>query len=175
MFTLPQAKPYLLLAAMAALVAAFIATGTLAYQKGSSDTDTAWKLKEAEQELQVRNSWIQRYGAIIEAAETQRKNDAKSAEERAKANAATDRKHTELLLSLQHRPSRDSAANAGVPQAPGNPSQGADGSQLYRQDGLFLTGEATLAERHQSALRECYRKLDDYAANWAEAMKKSAP
>lgn len=175
MFTLPQAKPYLLLAAMAALVAAFIATGTLAYQKGSSDTDTAWKLKEAEQELQVRNSWIQRYGAIIEAAETQRKNDAKSAEERAKANAATDRKHTELLLSLQHRPSRDDAPSPGMPPASANLGQGATGAQLYREDTAFLLGEATLAQRQQSALRECYRKLDDYAANWAEAMKKSAP
>lgn len=66
-----------------------------------------------------------------------------------------------LSDSLRKRPNRPEAG-----RVPGNPrveesEAGATGAQLYRQDGEFLTGEASRAELIRVELLGCYRSYDD--------------
>ena len=66
-----------------------------------------------------------------------------------------------LTRSLQERPNR--SESGGVPGNPGveENEAGATGVQLYRQDGEFLTGEASRAELIKVELFGCYRSYDD--------------
>ena len=66
--------------------------------------------------------------------------------------------HAALVDSLRQRADRPADSPASVPQGASagvKPATGCAGSQLYRQDGEFLAGEAARADQLRLALRAC--------------------
>lgn len=82
--------------------------------------------------------------------------DAKNAE-----IESINRRYSSVIASLQSRANRPTSnnSNAGIPTNSESP-QGATGAELYRQDSIFLTGEATRAELIKQELLSCYEKYD---------------
>ncbi len=66
----------------------------------------------------------------------------------------------DLTNSLSNRPNRPDEST--IPNSTRNTESrsGATGSQLYRQDAIFLAGEASGAEEIRLELLSCYKKYD---------------
>ena len=89
-----------------------------------------------------------------------------------KANANTKEKEDALKIvtakygvlvgQLRQRPSR-TGTNLS---APSPACQGASGADLSREDGTFLAGEASRADRLQLALLQCYNQYEDLQKAW---------
>jgi len=65
-----------------------------------------------------------------------------------------------LTSSLQQRPSRTESSGVSDDSKVGEVRQGSTGTGLYREDGLFLAGEAARAELIKEELLTCYRSYD---------------
>lgn len=63
-----------------------------------------------------------------------------------------------LSSELRQRPQRPPSTSEGSP-ATGS-GKGATGSELYREDSIFLLGEASRADRLRLALEQCYKQYD---------------
>ena len=83
-------------------------------------------------------------------------------------------RNSELIASLRERSSRPPAEtpkpDAGA--APQSCPPGATGAQLYREDGEFLVGEATLAAETQVELRACVRDFNSLRNAVSELTKQ---
>jgi len=66
-----------------------------------------------------------------------------------------------LNLSLQQRPSRAESSGVSNDSKVGEVRQGSTGTGLYREDGIFLAGEAARAELIKEELLTCYRSYDE--------------
>lgn len=65
-----------------------------------------------------------------------------------------------LTRSLQERPSRPESSGVPDNSRVEETRQGATGAQLYREDGIFLAGEAARAELIKEELLGCYKSYD---------------
>ncbi len=65
-----------------------------------------------------------------------------------------------LTRSLQERPNRPEPSGVSNDSRVEETKQGATGSQLYREDGIFLAREATRAELIKEELQTCYKSYD---------------
>lgn len=71
--------------------------------------------------------------------------------------ASLNSRVSSLLSELRQRPQRPSPTES--PAAPST-RKGATGAELYREDGVFLAGEAARADKLRAALEQCYRQYD---------------
>lgn len=101
--------------------------------------------------LEASEKAREREQAMMGSAEqTMREKDAKI--------AATNARLASALDSLRQRPSRPSGDAKGSCDC-----QGANGSQLSREDAGFLVRESARADRVRAGLMACYKQYDDVA------------
>ena len=151
-----------------ALIAAAVlsVTAAVAYKQGVNNTELKYELRDKENARKVRETEDIQQSAAIEAR---------------KARDATDRtttaKHLAIVASLRNRPSRPEqlpeAAGHSCPGTSGSgvhtpdgklpegpATYGSTGAGLYLEDGEFLAGESSRADRLRTALKECYAVID---------------
>lgn len=126
-----------------------------AYIIGSKHKDNEWKAQVAKQAEASRTTEQIWQGVYNEASK-----------QYLARIAVVDSRLRNALDSLRDRPDRP------VPEAPRTDCKGATGAELSRQDGEFLAGEATRADRHRAALETCYKALDVTAATPVKGEEK---
>lgn len=142
------ANPYFL--GGVALGVTLLFGGIYVYNKGYSNGVDFVNQKITEERLQnqieVRKKeklWQQKFNEITLAHENKITN--------------INRKHDAIITSLRNRPSR----NEGLPRDSQVSCKGATGAELSREDGEFLTREATRTDKLREALRGCYQMIDE--------------
>lgn len=163
------ANPWVLLGAL--LTAGAIAT--TAYVKGLADgrQDKQAEIDRADKQRAFES---QRNGERVRESEDTL---AAKADEGRKADAETIRslnaRVADLDKRLRERPSRPPTTGASQSACVG-PDRGT-GAGLYREDGLFLSGEAASAQRIRVQRDTCYQRYADAQAELKALGAKSQP
>lgn len=146
-----MANPWIMLAAVLAIVGAFVAgdihghrseaaTWRAKVEQARADAAEQARITEREQQEAVTNAIQHQYWEQVAIA------DGLTAD----------------LERLRNRPSRP----AGVPEAARADCQGASGRELSAEDAGFLVRLAADADRHRAALAACYAYADAVIAPW---------
>lgn len=155
------------------LLAAFLAVAGGSYVAGEKSEHTA--VMAAWDAAEKQRAWESQKN-VERVRETEGNLQAKADAER-KANenriASLNARVERLNGELQQRASRPTAPAASGAQAPGLGATGSTGLGLYREDGLFLVGEASTGRLIQLQRDECYRAYE--AAQAALAKLQATP
>lgn len=145
-------NPWVILAIVAALAATALASFSAGDHWGSQGVQAKWDKAEKERAWQSQRNLERTREAdasLQAAADTQRKQDAQ-------AVADLNARVADLSERLRKRPARpEPAVGASAPAGAGADLR--TGAGLYREDGLFLTGEAAAARRILVQRDTCYR------------------
>lgn len=146
------ANPWVILAFIVALGASALAGFGAGDHWGSQGVQAQWDKAEKERAWQSQRNLERTRDAeatLQAAADTQRKQDAQ-------AVADLNARVADLSERLRKRPARPEPA-VGAGSASGAGADLRTGAGLYREDGLFLTGEAAAARRIVVQRDTCYR------------------
>lgn len=156
MWSLLSLKPKLIAAGMIVLLLGMV-YGThkvivyRAVSKAKAETSASMNAEFTKRLLEASELAREREHVMMESADKIRK------EKDAKIVLLNNRVGS-LLSELRQRPQRPPSTPEGSP-ATGSP-KGATGAELYREDSLFLVGEARRADRLRLSLEQCYREYD---------------
>lgn len=159
-------NPWLILAAVLAIGTAYVSGDLRGAKRGADGVQVRWDKENAQRAL--RSAENEQRGR-----DTQEKLQNEADKDRA-ANAQTlaalDRRVRDLSDELSKRPQRPASTDRGAPAAGAGTDRGT-GLGLYREDALFLIGEAATAKRIKLQRDQCYIQYERAAAE-IEALKK---
>jgi hypothetical protein len=159
-------NPWLILAAVLAIGAAGVAGDLHGAKRGADAVQVLWDkdsaaraLKSAENTQRARDTQD-----MLQAAADKERSD------HAQVLADLDDRLRRTLDELRKRPPRPAASGPGVVPAASAGTQGSTGLGLYREDAVFLAGEADTGKRVKLQRDACYAAYDRASAA-LEALK----
>lgn len=154
---LSDIKLWLSILAVGVLTYLLWAGGHALYRAGQNDVQIRWdkdKQDRDDEKLRVQDDNRKREKALRDTI-NKRDKEAQDAAEKLVADYAT------VIASLLHRPERPADSGSSPPSGS---ALACTGTQLYREDGEFLAGEAARADRLRIQLQRCQQIYDDTLA-----------
>jgi len=164
-------NPWVLLGALVAAVGIFFAGDRHGLSAGHLEIQAKWDAAEKQRAWESQRN-VERVreaeGGLQDRANQERKANESLV---ASLNARVE----QLTGELRKRPSRPAQPATSGAQAPGSGAEGSTGLGLYREDGLFLVGEAATGKRIQLQRDACYRAYEAAQAELARLGASLAP